>query len=88
VTIRRDTKYFEYFILFRLFKDRKKLPNFVSAETLMVLAASIIRAMITFMMEVASTSETSVNFYHTTRRNNPEDSHLHTRRRENLKCHL
>jgi hypothetical protein len=28
------------------------------------------------MMEAASTSETSVNFYQTTRRNNPEDSHL------------
>jgi hypothetical protein len=29
------------------------------------------------MMEAASTSEMSVNFYQTTRRNNPEDSHLH-----------
>jgi hypothetical protein len=29
------------------------------------------------MMEAASTSETSVNFYQATRRNNPEDSHLH-----------
>jgi hypothetical protein len=28
------------------------------------------------MMEAASTSETSVNLYQTTRRNNPEDSHL------------
>jgi hypothetical protein len=28
------------------------------------------------MMEAASTSETSVNFYQTTRRYNPEDSHL------------
>jgi hypothetical protein len=28
-------------------------------------------------MEAASTSETSVNFYQTTRRNNPEDSHLY-----------
>jgi hypothetical protein len=28
------------------------------------------------MMEAASTSETSVNVYQTTRRNNPEDSHL------------
>jgi hypothetical protein len=28
-------------------------------------------------MEVASTSETSVNFYQTTRRNNPGDSHHH-----------
>jgi hypothetical protein len=32
-------------------------------------------------------SETSVNFYQTRRRNNPEDSHLFTRRRENLKYH-
>jgi hypothetical protein len=39
------------------------------------------------MMEEANTSETSVNFYQTTRRNNPEDSHLQTRRRENLKSH-
>jgi hypothetical protein len=28
------------------------------------------------MMEAASTSETPVNFYQTTRRYNPEDSHL------------
>jgi hypothetical protein len=40
------------------------------------------------MMEAASSSETSVNFYQTTRRNNPEDSHLHARRRENLKSCL
>jgi hypothetical protein len=31
---------------------------------------------IALMMEAASTSETSANFYHTTQRNNPEDSHL------------
>jgi hypothetical protein len=37
------------------------------------------------MMGAANTSETSVSFYQTTRRNNPEDSHLHTRRLENLK---
>jgi hypothetical protein len=30
---------------------------------------------------------TSVNFYQTTRRNIPEGSYLHTRRRENLKSH-
>jgi hypothetical protein len=47
-------------------------------------AASIIRA----MMEAASTSKTSVNFYQITRCNNPKDSHLHTRRRENLKSHV
>jgi hypothetical protein len=39
-------------------------------------------------MEAASTYETSVNFYQTTRRNNPEDSHLHTRWRENLKSYF
>jgi hypothetical protein len=32
--------------------------------------------LIALMMEAESTSETSVNFYHTTRRNIPEDSHL------------
>jgi hypothetical protein len=36
------------------------------------------------MMEQASTPETLVN-YQTTRRDNPEDSHLHIRRCENLK---
>jgi hypothetical protein len=45
-----------------------------------VLTASIIRA----TMEAASTSGTSLNIYQTTRRNIPEDSHLHNRRRENL----
>jgi hypothetical protein len=52
-----------------------------------VLVAFIIR-LIALMMEAASTSETSVNFYQTIRRNNPEDGHLHSRRRENLKFHL
>jgi hypothetical protein len=42
---------------------------------------------IALMMEAASNSETSVNFYQTTRCNNLEDSHRHTRRRENLKSH-
>jgi hypothetical protein len=51
-----------------------------------VLVASIIKAMDgALMMEAANTSETLVNFYQTTQRNNPEDSHLHTCRRENLK---
>jgi hypothetical protein len=40
------------------------------------------------MMVAASASETSVNFYQTTQRNIPEDSHLRTHRRENLKSHL
>jgi hypothetical protein len=50
-----------------------------------VLAASIIIAL---MMEKEGTSETSVNFYQTARRKNPEDSHVHTRSRENLKSHI
>jgi hypothetical protein len=37
------------------------------------------------MMEAESTSETSVNFNVTTRRNIQKDSKFHTRRRENLK---
>jgi hypothetical protein len=40
------------------------------------------------MMEAARTSETLVNFYQTKRCYNPEDSHLHTHRRENLKSYL
>jgi hypothetical protein len=44
--------------------------------------------MIALMMEAASISKTFVNFYQTTRRYNPEDNHLHTRRRENLKSYL
>jgi hypothetical protein len=54
-----------------------------------VLPAAIFRAMITtaLMMEAASTSETSVNFYQSKRHNIPQDSHLHARRRENLKSY-
>jgi hypothetical protein len=44
-------------------------------------------SIIALMMEAASTSETSINFYQTTWRNISEDSHLHTRRRENLKSY-
>jgi hypothetical protein len=39
------------------------------------------------MMEAVSTSETSVNFYQTARRNIPEDGHLLTHSRDNLKSH-
>jgi hypothetical protein len=49
-----------------------------------VLATFII---ITLMMEVASTSETLVNFYQTAWHNNPENSHLYTRHCDNLKSH-
>jgi hypothetical protein len=38
-------------------------------------------------MEAARTSETLVNFYQTTRRYNPEESHLRTDGRKNLKSY-
>jgi hypothetical protein len=50
-----------------------------------VLAASIIIAL---MKEAEGISETLVNVYQTTWCNIPEDSHLHTRRRRNLKSQL
>jgi hypothetical protein len=37
--------------------------------------------LITLMIEAARTSETLVNFYQTTQRYNPEDSHLRTHHR-------
>jgi hypothetical protein len=45
----------------------------------------IIIFIIALTMEPEITTETSVNFYQTTRRNYLEDSHFNTRRRENLK---
>jgi hypothetical protein len=36
----------------------------------------VFATLIALIMEAASTSETPVNFYQTTRRNIPEDSHL------------
>jgi hypothetical protein len=39
------------------------------------------------MMEAVSSSETSVNIYHNTRYNIPEDSHLYTHRCENMISH-
>jgi hypothetical protein len=45
-------------------------------------------SLVALIMEEVSNSETSVNFDKTTRLNIPEDSHLHTRCRENLKSHM
>jgi hypothetical protein len=42
---------------------------------------------IALMMAAVNSCETSVNIYQTTRRNILEDSHLHNRRRDNLKSH-
>jgi hypothetical protein len=46
-----------------------------------------VNAGIALMMEAARTSETLVNIYQTTRRYNPEDSHLRTHLRDNLKSY-
>jgi hypothetical protein len=43
---------------------------------------------IALMMEAAGSSDALVNFNQTTRHYNPEDSHLHTHRRENLKSYI
>jgi hypothetical protein len=41
-------------------------------------------SLIALMMEAASTSETSVNFYQTTQRNNPDDSHIYDYENDSL----
>jgi hypothetical protein len=43
------------------------------------------RFFIVLVVDAAKTTETLVSFYQTTRRYNPEDSHLRTHRRENLR---
>jgi hypothetical protein len=45
-------------------------------------------AVISLMSERISTSETSENFYQTTGRSIPEESHVYTSRRENLQYHI
>jgi hypothetical protein len=45
-------------------------------------------SLIALMKEAARTSETSVDIQLRTRQYIPEDSELHTRRRENLKSHV
>jgi hypothetical protein len=47
----------------------------------------LISSGVDLMMKAASTSETLVNVYETTRSNISEDSHLNIHRRENLKYH-
>jgi hypothetical protein len=68
-------------------RRRGDTTKYDTAGAGLVLVASIIRA-IALMMEAAITSETSVNFYQTTRRNIPDDNHLHNGHREKLKSHL
>jgi hypothetical protein len=62
-------------------KDYKR--NTKDSEDCCLLGCSTVA--IALMLEAARTSETLLNFYQTTRCYNPEDSNLHTHRRENLK---
>jgi hypothetical protein len=54
--------------------------NYVGFEVLTAVSTkmAVFWAMIALMMGAARTSETLVNFYQTTWRYNPEDSHLPT----------
>jgi hypothetical protein len=60
----------------------KQAPWYHVTSTERSLKNCIFRSLI---LEVGSTSETSVNIYQTASRNIPEDSHLHCHRCENLK---
>jgi hypothetical protein len=62
-----------------------------SSETLFVNSSSssfLMAKYIDLVMQTVQTSETFVNLHESTRRYNPEDSHLHTYCRENLKSYL
>jgi hypothetical protein len=50
-----------------------------SLPTLEMFLLSLSSGVIPLLMKAANTTETSVNFYQTTRHNNPIDSHLHTK---------
>jgi hypothetical protein len=52
------------------------------------LDTSIIRAVTAPVTEAASTSDALVNFFQTTRRYNPERSHLNTRHRDTFKSYI
>jgi hypothetical protein len=66
----KDSWHIWYFLM--------RFQNNVLQLIIQVLTAASMKmaVFIALMMGAADTSKTSVNFYHTTRRNNPEDSHL------------
>jgi hypothetical protein len=68
------------------YTESSELSSLVGAPLLFF--CTILKMADALMMEAASTSETSVNLYQTARHHIPEDSHLHTRRCENLKSYL
>jgi hypothetical protein len=57
-------------------RERRAKNKFVRFEVLTAASMKMAVFWVVVMMEAASTSETLVNIYQSTRRNNPEDSHL------------
>jgi hypothetical protein len=50
----------------------------ITAESMKISVFWVVAPAITLMIDAASTSETSVNFYWTTQRKNSEDSHINS----------
>jgi hypothetical protein len=73
--------------LFRTTANFKLLLH-LKKDIFWVVALCSLAMITTLMMEAASTSETSVNFYQTTWRFNPEDSHLHNHHHDKLKSYI
>jgi hypothetical protein len=61
-------------VLQRTVTRRRELPKALGDCVFYVKFEVVTAASIALMMEAASTCETSINFYQTTRHNNPEDS--------------
>jgi hypothetical protein len=68
------------------FSDRNKSAFKREVRFQVLTAESKTLSVFIRMMEAAGTYETSVNFYQTTRRNDPKDSHLHTFKRVTFHC--
>jgi hypothetical protein len=81
-----ETVAYHFIQLFCMAVARKVLNLAVFSD---VAPCSLVEVyLIALTMEAASTFKTSVNLDQTTRRNIPEDSHLHTGSRENLKSQV
>jgi transcriptional regulator of nitric oxide reductase len=83
----QNLKTFEIYIRWTSNKKSVRPVTNEQSNRLKMAVFNVVAPCTTLTMQAANTSVTSANFYQTTRRNNPEDNHRHTRRRENLKSH-